>query len=137
MGILSRFRRKEEAGPSVQDIVKAALDKQAVDLLAQATDKAKELLLQDPVFHQAYQAKLQWDQHQRELDQVLNLGLTERVIRRLYEEVESRKIGTVIKFPIHDLGGGNFSGGEEIFINPVDPYEAMKRRMNGAPPWSD
>jgi len=91
----------------------------------QAAAETEAKFLQDPVFKAAYEAQSKYNLQQEELRQVLDFGLTERVLRRLCENAVLQDVTVTIRFPVKADG----RGGEEVFITPRERYEELKKKV--------
>ncbi len=132
-GSKKRLEEKEMLRRALREEISAELKDQFAAkedaIYAGATDRAKELLLKDPIFAEAYRKKLEFDQHQRELDQVLDFGMTARVIEKLVEESTSRRVCVTITWPLVLGDDGVKTGGQVMTIQPQDEYQAMRKRV--------
>ena len=125
MGLFQWVKDKREAEQ------KALVDRLMID----ATQKAQDLILQDPVFAAAYKTKIEFEQRQRELDTVLDFGMTERVIRQLIEGAVAKQVVVTITWPAWLDANGGRMGGQIMSIQPIDQYSAMKKRLEGSIPF--
>ena len=115
--------------------IEAEVEKQKAEIYKEATKAAEDVLLQDPVFASAYQTKIEFEKRQRELDTVLNFGMTERVIRSLCDEAINKQVAVHITWPSWTDNNGNKQGGQMMTIQPLDQYEVMKKRVQQAIPF--
>ena len=109
------FRRKRDERAALkqelQESLQEDLEVYKENLMRVATAQAQEVLLRDPVFAEAYKTKIEFEKRQRELDTVLDFGMTERVIRQLVEGAVAKQCVVTITWPSWlDENGGRCGG---------------------------
>ena len=133
------FRRKRDERAALkqelQESLQEDLEVYKENLMRVATAQAQEVLLRDPVFAEAYKTKIEFEKRQRELDTVLDFGMTERVIRQLVEGALAKQVVVTITWPSWLDENGGRCGGQIMSIQPVDQYNVMKRRLEGSVPF--
>ena len=139
MGLFDRaVRRKAEEALTRKaelDAIKAEMLQDVQVEREKIFQDAQNKLMQDPLFASAWRQKQELEKAQYELNKVLDYGLTERVIRRLVQESEERQVTVTIRFPRVLGDDGIARGGEEIFIQPINKYEQMKKAFEPEQLW--
>jgi hypothetical protein len=89
----------------------------AIEAAAKAQfDKLKADLLQDPIIAAGMELKEKQLQTEKERNQVLDAGFTERVLRQLVQEAQYLGTVATIRFPLKEDG----TGGQVIEIRKKD-----------------